>query len=111
MLDEPGQWLSGLSPFLHAQFDIVALQVLSRDELDPGRIGSVRLVDAETRRSVRTHGGQIRDRYRSAMSQHIAQLRNALGKHGVDHQLWTTATPPIEALRGYVARRSMATVA
>jgi len=111
MLDDPGRWLQGLSPFLHAQFDIVAIQVLANQELDLGPVGPVRLVDAETRQSVRTNPRDIRRRYRRAISEHIGQLRRALQQHGVDHQLWTTATPPIEALRGYVGRRAMNPVA
>lgn len=110
LLDEPREWLAGLSPFLHAQFDAVALQVLAGQELDLGGIGSMRLVDAESGRSVRTSGRDMGRRYRQAMSAHIANLRRALLRHGVDHQLWTTATPPIDALRGYVARRAASSV-
>ncbi len=108
MLDPPADWLRGLSPWLHGRFDIVALQVLTPTELDLGRMGSMRLVDAETRQSIRTGGPDLRRRYHRAMAEHVEQMRRALGRHGMDHQLWTTATPPIEALRGYVARRAEA---
>ncbi len=105
LLEEAGDWLRALDPFIHDRFDIVVFHVLSPQELDLHEVGGVRLVDLETRQSVRTFGPSIRQDYRRRMARHIDTLRRGLAAHGADYQLMTTAAPPVEALRRFVVRR------
>lgn len=105
MLGRASQWLNGLGAFVADRYDVMALQVLTPNELDLRGVGGARLVDAESRHSVRTYGPQVRQAYTRSMARHIEALRAGLASHGADHLLVRTDRPAIEALRACVVAR------
>jgi len=106
LLDEATTWLEGIGGLAHQRLDVVVMQVLTPDELEVSGLGSRRLVDMETGRSLRTYGAEVAGRYERALRDHLEALREGLTRMGADYQFWTTNRPPLEALRGYVARRT-----
>lgn len=110
LLDEPNRTLEQLARLRHNRFDVIVFQVLGPDELDLAGAGHrrLKLVDGETRRSVRTHPLQIRERYGQLVSQHITAFHHRCTGLGIDHNLATTDRTPIQMLRRYLVHRSRA---
>ncbi len=109
--DDAGTWLKAMHPFLHSHFDIVVLHVLTPQETDLREIGGLRLIDSETRDSVRTFGPSIQQAYRKRMRDHLASLQRGFAQHRVDYHLMLTNESPVEALSAYVHRRGAAGLA
>lgn len=107
-LDEPEGVLDGLARLRHGKFDVIALQVLTRQELDLGGIEdlSMRLVDPETQRGPATRVGGVAEEYRRLMREHITRLSRRCGAMGVDYSLLTTDQSVTWALRRHLLRRS-----
>jgi len=99
LLTPPAGWLEGLAPFARDPFDIRVLQILSPDELHPGRLPAMQLIDSETGRRVRTAGPRVAADLRRAMKRHITTLRRSLAAHGIAHHLLRTDADPIASLR------------
>lgn len=101
LLDEPKPLMDGLSRLRHDRFDVIVIQVLTRQELDLSQMDRQRLqiVDAETRQSLATSPPLIWRRYNRLVSQHIAVIRQGCNRLGIDHHLVTTDLSAVEALR------------
>lgn len=80
--------------------DVLALQILTPDELDPGEkiSGSYKLIDSETFKSVRTHVSSVRNEYVKLIREHNEKLYRGLTSIGINHRLIVTNMPPMQAL-------------
>ena len=82
-------------------WDVIVMQVLTRQELDLSPLADMRLtmVDAETRQSVPVDVGKVARRYRDLVAQHVASLRRQCAARGIGHHVVTTDKPVAVALR------------
>lgn len=93
-------------------FDTTCLQVLSAAELDPakepGVIGDVRLIDAESAASaeVTVTAATIR-KYRQRLADHVERLRAACAARGIAHAVISSDTDPGPLLLDYLRRRGL----
>jgi uncharacterized protein (DUF58 family) len=108
LLDEPGPLFDGLGLLRHDGSEVIVLQVLTPTELDLPALGGqrLRLIDAETHRSVTADVPTARRQYAQAVSEHLAILRRGCASQGVDYNLATTDTPATRSLRRYLVRRA-----
>lgn len=108
LLEDPRELFDGLNRLRHDRMDAIVFQILTPQEVDLTGMnaGRLQLVDMETRKQVRTHVSQIRQRYAQLMADHLAAVRQGCLSRGVDYNLLTTDQPVIEALRRYVVRRA-----
>jgi uncharacterized protein (DUF58 family) len=98
-------WEKGVRALLARRFQIVLLQVLDPEEVEPNLIGDLRLVDAETgeAREVSVSPAMLAS-YREAFQQFCGQLEDVSAQYGMDYIRVTTDTPVedliLKTLRG-----------
>lgn len=94
----PGGYRDGLLALRHGRHAAVAVQVLSRSELDPPRLGEVRLLDVETgrARSLVLGPGALRA-YRDALRRWNAALAEACRELRIPYFLFRSDASPVEA--------------
>lgn len=87
-------WEKGVRALLASRFQIVLLQILDKDEVEPNLIGDLRLVDAETgeSREVSVSPAML-DAYRDAFNHFCNQLSEVATRYGMDYLRVTTETP------------------
>jgi uncharacterized protein (DUF58 family) len=87
-------WEKGIRALLAHRFQVVLLQILDPDEVEPSFTGDLRLVDAETGESrevsVTSH---VLGRYRAALASLCGQLSDTASRYGMDYLRTTTDTP------------------
>lgn len=82
--------------------DVIAVQMLTRDEIDPPMIAGASWRDPERALVSRTSDdgeGELGAAYRSALGAHIDAVRRALERMGARHCLCTTEQDAVDALR------------
>ncbi len=85
----------GLTSLLARKFDIVALQVLAPEELNPAVVGDLRVRDSETGESREiTVSDSLLRRYRSQAAEYCDQLRHFCLGRGM-HYLQALTTQPV----------------
>ena len=88
----------------HGQ-DIIFLQVLSSEEIEPDYGGNVLLEDMETGRAVEVAPEYLQSAYRDRLGQHIESISRAAAGIGADHVQVSTADRLDIALRNYLLFR------
>jgi uncharacterized protein (DUF58 family) len=84
----------GLEALRHRGHDVVVLQLLSEDEIEPPIDGALRLVDAEDGSELRvTVDSNLRDLYRARLQAYLDDLQRYCRKAGVDYLRASTAIP------------------
>ena len=75
-----------------SNLDVVALQILSRDEVDPPfPNGSVELIDSETQREIRHQwSAAARREYQSKLAHHNLEIRSFCHQSGMHYSLYVT---------------------
>lgn len=127
LLDEPDVVFAAIDRLRFAGSEVVAVQVLARDEVDLGisagpgdgapsrkmaaktpfaRGAALRLIDPETQHSVSAQTGRVASAYRQLMGEHQATLERGLAARGCDYLRVMTDRPIPEALRAYLAARA-----
>jgi uncharacterized protein (DUF58 family) len=92
-------WEKGVRALLARRFQVVLVQVLDRDEVNPDLTGDLRLVDAETGESREVSvTPQLLSRYREALNTFCGHLTDTARKHGMEYLQVTTDTPFEELL-------------
>ncbi len=87
-------WEKGVRALLARRFQIVLLQVLDPEEVEPNLTGDLRLVDAETGESREvTITPALVTRYKQAMTDFCARLDSIARQYGMDYLRITTDTP------------------
>ncbi|MBC8103732.1 MAG: DUF58 domain-containing protein [Cytophagales bacterium] len=91
-------WEKGIRALLARRFQVVLLQILDPEEVEPTFLGDLRLVDAETGESREVSvTPQVLARYRNALDSFCGQLSETANRHGMDY-LRTTTDAPFEDL-------------
>ncbi len=103
---DAGGYRQGLSAVLHGRHHVSAVQVLANVDLDPPRLGEVRLLDVETQRNKPLVLGRAAwQAYQEALgdwNQELTQVCHALG---VDRFLFSAEFSTVEAALTVLARR------
>lgn len=88
---DPAGYERGLGALLGRRFDVVAVQVLAPDELNPAIVGDLRLIDSETgeQREVTVSDSLLR-RYRRVAQEYCDRLRAYCLGRGMSYLLTTT---------------------
>lgn len=95
---DPVGYQQGLTALLGRRFDLIALQVLSPDELNPAATGDLKLLDSETGESREvTISGSLLRRYRRNAENYCEELRTWCIGRGIAY-LRTTTDDPIETM-------------
>jgi len=102
----PAGVTEGLAALLLARHRVMALQVLSPQELSPSLKGLLRLVDLETgrHRVVALGAGTLRA-YRDALAAHNRMLADFCLARGIPYRLCSSAADPVEEVLALLARR------
>ena len=85
--------------------DIMILQVLDPQEIEPQWRESVVLQDLETQQTVNVAPEYLEDGYRRRLASHLDSLRSVAASAGAHHALLSTAHPLDDALRRYLSFR------
>lgn len=82
----------GLNLLRGSNLDIAAIQILSRDEVEPRfPNGSLALIDSETQREVRYQwSGNARQDYQSKLAHHNLEIRSFCHQSGIHYSLYVT---------------------
>jgi len=92
-LTEQG-WQEGLLRLLHRGDQIIAVQILDREDLQPVVEGIAQLVDVETNRSIElTVGPGTRAQYRRLLEKRILDLKRFAARHRMTHVVVPTDLP------------------
>ncbi len=110
-LDEPDALLDVFDRLRFAGHEVLVFQVLTPDELAlPAASRGLRMIDPELGPAVNTRPGQVAQRYRRLMREHLETLRQAFAARGIDYVRISTAEPLIGALRQYLIKRTTRTL-
>ncbi len=102
----PDGYADGLRALRHARHRTAAVQVLADVDLDPPRLGEVRLLDVETRHSRPLVLGRAAwQAYQAALKSWNERLSALCRELGMDHFLFRADVPPVEAALTVSARR------
>jgi uncharacterized protein (DUF58 family) len=104
--DEVLRIMDGLDHLQFLQHEVVLFQVLDPWERDLPLEGNVRFRDLETGETLTTLSEGVRDGYRQAVRQWLAELDRACVSRGIDRIELTTDDPLDKALLDYCIRRS-----
>jgi uncharacterized protein (DUF58 family) len=87
-------WERGVRALMARRFQVVLLQILDPDEVEPNLVGDLRLVDAETgeAREISVTPTMLSN-YKAAFERFCDNLSNLSTKHGMDYIRVTTDTP------------------
>jgi uncharacterized protein (DUF58 family) len=84
----------GLEALRHRGHDVVAVQVLAEEEIEPPLDGALRLVDAEDGTVVQaTVDARLRHRYREHLQAELASLERYAHRTGIEYLRASTAIP------------------
>jgi uncharacterized protein (DUF58 family) len=88
----PTAYQQGLNLMRAFNLDIVAIQVLSRSEVDPPLpAGRVALIDSESHAEIPYQwSGQARRDYQSRLARHNLEIRTFCHKHGIHYSFYVT---------------------
>lgn len=108
LLDETGPLLENLSRMRHDRLDVIVFQVLTPQEMDLTTLTAqrLRMVDAETGRSIGVYTPGVQTDYNRNLSRHLDVIQKSCQSQGIDYNLVTTSQPAIDALRRYLAQRN-----
>jgi uncharacterized protein (DUF58 family) len=104
--DEIPRIMDGLDHLLFLNHEVVLFQVLDPWERDLPLEGNVRFRDLETGETLTTLSEGVRDGYRAAVREWLADLDRECRSRGIDRVELTTDDPLDRALLEYFVRRS-----
>ncbi len=104
--DDLPRLLEGLDHLVFLKHEVVLFQVLDPWERDLALEGNIRFHDLETGETLTTASDGIRDGYREAVREWLAELDRACLARGIDRIELTTNDPLDRALLEYFVRRS-----
>jgi uncharacterized protein (DUF58 family) len=104
--DDVSRIMDGLDHLLFLKHEVVLFQVLDPWERDLPLEGNVRFRDLETGETLTTLSEGVRDSYRAAVREWLAELERECLSRGIDRVELTTNDPLDKALLDYFVRRS-----
>ena len=88
------QWETGVRALLGRRFQVVLLQILDPQEVEPELVGDLRLVDAETGEAREISiTPRIVTQYKQRLDAFCGSLNDLANRHGMDYVRTTTDTP------------------
>lgn len=97
--------VTGLDALRHRGHEVVALQLLSEDEIDPPLNGALRLVDAEDGSELRlTVDEPLRSLYRARLTEQLTLLEQHCRRTGIEYLRASTAVPFDDVVLKYLRR-------
>jgi len=103
--EDPEAAVRVMEPLLFRGNELVLFHVLDPEEIRPDVREPVLLVDMESDAAVEVSPEYVNDEYRQKIGDHIARLRTAATRSGMDYFLLETNRPLDAALREYLAIR------
>jgi uncharacterized protein (DUF58 family) len=104
--DDLPKLLEGLDHLLFLKHEVVLFQVLDPWERDLPPEGNIRFRDLETGETLTTASEEVRDGYRTAVQEWLAELDRACLARRIDRVEMTTNDPLDRALLNYLMRRA-----
>jgi len=99
LLIDPPALRRSLHPMAHQGCEVLAVQILTPEEIDLCGLGGGRFVDEETGLAVRSHAPTVRRDYARLMRTHIETLRHDFNARGMGFHSAVTTDSPVETLR------------
>lgn len=99
LLVEPAELRRSLHPIAHQGCDVVAVQILTPEELNLRGLGGGQFVDEETGLAVRSHAPTVMRDYERILRGHIETLRHDFNARGMGFHTAMTTDSPVETLR------------
>lgn len=103
--EAPGVVADAMGGLRSSGHDVVVMHVLDRAELEFPFDDAATFEDLETQERVPLVPSRMRERYRTSMREHLAELDKKLLERGVDYVVVNTSQPIEETLFGYLVRR------
>jgi uncharacterized protein (DUF58 family) len=101
----PGGYQAGLERLLAARQELLVIQIISPDELEPGYAGPVALLDVETNRKKEVIvDPYLRQRYREAVQCYRQEIADFCSRRKINYLLYNTGQEPVEFLLGNAQR-------
>lgn len=102
LLDERGVQ-DGIDAMRHRGHDVVVLQVLAEEEIEPTLEGALRLIDAEDHSALRvTVDGPLRRVYRTRLRRELERFESYARRAGIEYLRVSTAIPLEDLLLRYL---------
>jgi uncharacterized protein (DUF58 family) len=102
---DPDALLRAVQPLAIRGHDIMLLQVLDPQEVNPQWRDATLFQDMETNERINVSGEYLRERYRERLDTHLAALRRAAANAGAHYMQVSTDEPLDKALRRYLLFR------
>jgi uncharacterized protein (DUF58 family) len=103
--EEPARVIDAVAALRGKGNDLIAFHVLDPAELEFPFDEAATFEDLESGERLPVIPTELRDRYRSLIVTHVAELRRRLGEQGVEYAMFDTAVPLDYALFEYLANR------
>ncbi len=88
--------------------DVVVLQILAEEEIDPPLDGALRLVDAEDRTALDvTVDAGLREAYRRRLERHLQQIEHCCRRYGIEYLRASTAIAFEDVILKYLRRGAL----
>lgn len=105
LYEAPGEILGAVKDLRYRGHDVVLFHVLDPAEVDFPFREAASFVDAETGRRIPVVPGELRERYRRLVREHLEALEEMATGHRIDYALLDTSEPLDDALHRYLASR------
>jgi uncharacterized protein (DUF58 family) len=102
---DPEALLRAVQPLAVNGHDIMLLQILDPQELEPQWRDATLFQDMETNERINVSGEYLRQRYRERLDTHLTALRRTAANAGAHYMQVSTAEPLDKALRRYLLFR------
>jgi len=105
LYDDPAAVMRALQHFVYKKHQIIVFHVLDRAELDFPFKDISSFVDLETGREIQADPRYVRQAYRQAVDEFVANYRRECSDRNIEYVLTTTDTPYDRMLLNYLTRR------
>lgn len=102
---DPASYQEGLRALVYRRFDVLLVQVLHEEELEPTFTGPYRLVDVETDSEAElTVDRETVGEYRRRLASYLDEIEEYCLSHGIEYLRTSTAIPFEEVVLSYLRR-------
>ncbi len=105
LYDDPAAVMRALQHFVHKKHQIIVFHVLDRAELELPFKDITSFVDLETHQHIQVDPRYVRQAYRRAVDEFVANYRKECSDRNIEYVLTTTDTPYDRMLLNYLTRR------
>lgn len=105
LLEQPEKIIESASLIHLLKNDLIAFQVMDKDELEFPFKGRILFTDLESDANLMTWPDGIRANYLKQLDNHIKTIKSGLAYRNIDHSLITTGMPLENTLAAFLAKR------